>query len=365
MLSLRHISKTFASDQGSVHAVHDVALEVKQGEFYSLLGPSGCGKTTTLRCIAGLETPTEGEILLNGEVIYSRSKNRVVPSHERDIGMVFQSYAIWPHMSVFDNVAYPLRYGSARRMSGTEINTRVMEVLRLVHMDHLAKRPATQLSGGQQQRVALARALSRRPKVLLLDEPLSNLDAKLREEMRVELRDLLHQLGTTSVYVTHDQLEALAMSDRIAVMLDGRVVQEGTPQDIYLRPRHAFVASFVGNINLLDGQLKAQASGLESIVETPVGQIQCYCPDGVCSGQQVKIGIRPESIEVVRSLPHPSSNALQGQMARITFLGDFVAGDIRIGDQIIRVKMRPQDIVGTGESVYAVLPPELCLLMTV
>lgn len=363
MLALQNIVKTFTTEATQVQAVHNINLEVKAGEFYSLLGPSGCGKTTTLRCIAGLETPNGGEIRLNGEVVFSQNGNRVVPVHKRDIGMVFQSYAIWPHMNVFDNVAYPLRHGSSKRIPEKDIASRVVEVLRLVHMDHLAKRSTTQLSGGQQQRVALARALSRRPSIVLLDEPLSNLDAKLREEMRVELRDLFHHLGTTAVYVTHDQLEALAMSDRLAVMLDGRIVQEGTPREIYSRPAHAFVAGFVGNMNFLSGRVTSRAPEFGSVVETSVGLIQCSNPGKVAEGQEVKIAIRPESITVTRLIPDASRNALPAQVMWVQFLGDFLAGEIRIGDQVLRVKMRPQDAVQSGESVYALLPPESCLVM--
>lgn len=363
VLSLRNLEKVFVSDQGQVKAINDVTLEVKPGEFYSLLGPSGCGKTTTLRCIAGLETPSGGEIILDGEVVFSRSKNRIVPAHKRGIGMVFQSYAIWPHMNVFDNAAYPLRHGVAKRMRDKEIRDRVMEVLRLVQMDHLANRPATRLSGGQQQRVALARALSHRPGILLLDEPLSNLDAKLREEMRVELRDLLRQLGTTSVYVTHDQLEALAMSDRIGVMLDGRLIQQGTPHDIYLRPQHSFVANFVGNINFLSGHLTAKGPRFGSVVKTAVGMIHCDCAGEMREGQEVKVGIRPESITVIRDLSQPLPNTFQGQTKRVIFMGDFTAAEVAVGDHIFRAKTRPQDAVRSGDSVYVVLPPELCLVM--
>lgn len=362
MLALHNVSKTFATEAAEVRAVHDVSLEVKAGEFYSLLGPSGCGKTTTLRCIAGLETPDEGEILLNGGLVFSQSGNQVVPVHQRDIGMVFQSYAIWPHMNVFDNVAYPLRYGSSKRMPAKEIEDRVLEVLRIVHMEHLAKRSATQLSGGQQQRVALARALSRRPSIVLLDEPLSNLDAKLREEMRVELRDLLRHFGTTAIYVTHDQSEALAMSDRIAVMLDGRVVQEGTPQEIYTRPVHGFVAGFVGDINLLSGRVSSCAPEGGSVMETSIGLVHCLST-ALAEGQEVKIAIRPESITVTRSIAENCHNKFRAQVIRVQFLGESLTVDIRVADQVLRVKMRPQHAVQTGESVFAMLPPESCLVM--
>lgn len=363
MLELKGLHKTYALDVGAVEAVRDVNITVKRGEFYSLLGPSGCGKTTTLRCIAGLEVPSRGEIFLDGEPVFSHKKGRFVPVHERDIGMVFQSYAIWPHMNVFDNVAYPLKYGMGERMSNRDIRTRVMEVLELVHMGAWSTRPATQLSGGQQQRVALARALSRRPKILLLDEPLSNLDAKLREEMRIELRDLLHELGTTSVYVTHDQLEALTMSDRIAVMAEGQVVQEGTPMDIYCHPSKGFVATFIGNMNLLDGTIERVASDLTAVVQVSIGTMDCTCSRRMGSGQQVKVGVRPENILVSRDAPLDAPNVFRGDVERLVFLGDSVSGDISVGRSTLRVKMRLQDDIRVGETVYVAFPPHLCLVM--
>jgi iron(III) transport system ATP-binding protein len=363
MLELKRIHKTFTLDEGKVVAVRDVSITVKQGEFYSLLGPSGCGKTTALRCIAGLEVPSRGEIILDGEVVFSHETGRLVPVHQRDIGMVFQSYAIWPHMTVYDNVAYPLKYGIGKRLSDNDIRKRVMEVLKLVQMDDRANRPAPQLSGGQQQRVALARALSRRPKILLLDEPLSNLDAKLREEMRIELRDLIHDLGTTAVFVTHDQLEALTMSDRIAVMAEGQVVQEGTPLDIYLRPANGFVATFIGNMNFLDGTIKDMGADLAPVVQASIGLMHCTCSERIDDGQQVKVGVRPESINVTRDAPLGVPNVFEGHVERLVFLGDTVSGDISVGDHCLRVRMRPQDAIRVGETVFVVLPPDLCLVM--
>ncbi|HUK40295.1 MAG TPA: ABC transporter ATP-binding protein, partial [Candidatus Acidoferrales bacterium] len=236
MLTVRNLQKNFVADNGSIQAVDSVSFNVPAGEFYTLLGPSGCGKTTTLQCIAGLEMPDAGEITLDDRLVFSRSANTVVPAHRRDIGMVFQSYAIWPHMTVFENVAFPLLHGR-RRVPRSVVHERVMKALQLVQLSGLENRPAPFLSGGQQQRVALARAIVGEPKVLLLDEPLSNLDAKLREEMRFELRDLVLRLHTTTLYVTHDQIEALSMSDHIAVMNSGKIVQEGTPREIYLTPK--------------------------------------------------------------------------------------------------------------------------------
>ncbi|HXE18595.1 MAG TPA: ABC transporter ATP-binding protein, partial [Castellaniella sp.] len=247
-------------DYGDVRAVDDVSLSVGRGELVTLLGPSGCGKTTTLRSVAGLEDPTGGSIALKGMLVYSASERRNMPVEKRGVSMVFQSYAIWPHMTVFDNVAYGLR---VRRMSANDIRSNVMRVLDLVQMRNFADRPASKLSGGQQQRVAVARAIAFSPEVLLFDEPLSNLDAKLRVSMRVELRELQKGLGITALYVTHDQEEALAISDRVIVMNAGRIEQIGTPEDIYRNPRTLFVADFVGNANVIRGQAQGPATGGE------------------------------------------------------------------------------------------------------
>src|ERR1051325_5901427 len=236
---------------GAVPAVRGINFTVLHGEQLTLLGPSGCGKTTTLRAIAGLEKPVAGEIRIDGVSIYSSARNINVPAEKRGLSMVFQSYAIWPHMSVFDNVAYGLR---VRRESAADIKDKVMRALALVQMQTFSERRASQLSGGQQQRVALARSFIFQPSVLLFDEPLSNLDAKLRADMRIELRELQHRLGITSVYVTHDLEEALAMSDRIVVMRDGLIAQVGSPNEIYNRPRNAFVADFIGSANLIRGR---------------------------------------------------------------------------------------------------------------
>src|SRR6266850_4224013 len=236
---------------GSVPAVRGVSFNVLLGEQLTLLGPSGCGKTTTLRAVAGLEQPTTGEIRIDGVTVYSAKQRINMRAEKRGLSMVFQSYAIWPHMSVFENVAYGLR---VRRTGAAEIAERVHQALDMVQMRSFASRRAAQLSGGQQQRVALARAFVFSPSVLLFDEPLSNLDAKLRTDMRIELRELQHRLGITSVYVTHDLEEALAMSDRIVVMRDGLIAQVGTPGDIYNHPRNAFVADFIGSANLIRGK---------------------------------------------------------------------------------------------------------------
>ena len=240
---------------GDVTAVDSIGFDIAPGELVTLLGPSGCGKTTTLRAVAGLETPSGGTIRLNGDTVYSAGERRNVPAEKRGVSMVFQSYAIWPHMTVFDNVAYGLR---VRRLPQAEVRQNVERVLDLVQMQGFADRPASKLSGGQQQRVAVARAIAFSPSVVLFDEPLSNLDAKLRAEMRVELRELQRRLDITSLYVTHDQEEALAISDRVIVMNGGRIEQIGTPEDIYNRPHSRFVADFVGSANLIEGKVRGR-----------------------------------------------------------------------------------------------------------
>src|SRR4051812_49182532 len=277
---------------GTVLAVKGVSFSVRAGEQLTLLGPSGCGKTTTLRAIAGLESPSAGAIRIGGHAVYSAREGINVPAEKRGLSMVFQSYAIWPHMTVFENVAYGLR---VRRKGAEEIRTRVREALDLVQMGAFEQRPASQLSGGQQQRVALARACVFQPSVLLFDEPLSNLDAKLRGDMRIELRQLQHRLGVTSVYVTHDLEEALAMSDRIVVMRDGLIEQIGTPAEIYGLPRTAFVADFVGSSNLIRGKLRPDLAGDGLIaLETSAGHIV----HGVACGREPG----PEPVFSVRTV---------------------------------------------------------------
>src|SRR5437588_10845670 len=259
MLSVKELYTEYASDRGPpVKAAQNVTFEVPEGKLFTLLGPSGCGKTTTLRSIAGLERPKSGEILVGGKPVYSSSGNVFIAPNKRNFGMVFQSYAIWPHMNVFQNVAFPLE---VRRLAKKEIRERVMRVLTAVQLEHLVEREATKLSGGQQQRLALARALVMEPQLLLLDEPLSNLDAKLRDRMRTELKRLQRELNLTTIYVTHDQSEALALSHEIAVMSDGFIKQVGTPRQIYETPNSPFVADFVGTTNFIGGTVTAVESG--------------------------------------------------------------------------------------------------------
>lgn len=288
MITVKGLTKRFDSAGTSMVALDDVSFEIKPNSFFTLLGPSGCGKSTLLRCIAGLEHPDDGEIWIGNELVFSSASNLVVPPNRRDIGMVFQSYAIWPHMSVGENVAFPLE---VRKLD--EIRRRVLDVLTLVGLGGLEDRPASKLSGGQQQRVALARAIVAEPKVLLLDEPLSNLDTALREQMRSELLRIQRSLGITMINVTHDQAEALSMSDRIAVMSKGRLLEIAAPRDLYESPQTAFVARFIGNGNLLRGTARNQREGF-TMVETPIGPLLAA---GDAEGD-VEIFIRPESIRL-------------------------------------------------------------------
>jgi iron(III) transport system ATP-binding protein len=292
-VSVERISKRF----GVVRAVADVSLTVADGRLLTLLGPSGCGKTTTLRMLAGLEPNDAGRIVIGDRVVSDPARAVFVPPERREIGMVFQSYAIWPHMTVFANVAYPLE---VRRRPTAEVRERVQEALRLMEMTHLADRPATALSGGQQQRVAIARALVFQPRVLLMDEPLSNLDAKLREQMRVELRALQQRLGITTVYVTHDQEEAMVLSDEIAVMHEGHVLQSARPETIYTRPANRTVAAFVGAPNLLTAktrEVRQVAGATLAHVEGDGWQGWCAGPDDLAAGEPVTVIVRPEVIQ--------------------------------------------------------------------
>jgi len=271
---------------------------------------------------------------------------------KRDIGMVFQSYAIWPHMTVYDNVAFPLAHGQ-KKQSKNVVRERVMRALSLVQLDGLAQRPAPQLSGGQQQRVALARAIANEPAVLLLDEPLSNLDAKLREDMRHEIKALVKRLGTTTLYVTHDQLEALSMSDTVALVKDGLIIQEGAPRDVYLQPADPFAANFLGRTNVLEGQVVDVG-----LVETRWGSLTCTLPDWAIQGTQLSVGFRPESVSLLDTRPLAKYNVLEGTIASASFSGDAVEYQVDLGQQLVRVKGQPFTILGEGQRVFVSVPGE-------
>src|SRR6516162_3791922 len=295
---------------GAVPAVNGVSFTVGQGEHVTLLGPSGCGKTTTLRAVAGLEEPVGGSIRIDGETVFSTAQRRNVPTERRGVSMVFQSYAVWPHMSVVENVAYGLR---VRKLPRAQVAEAVERALDLVQMRSLADRSAALLSGGQQQRVALARAIAFSPTVLLFDEPLSNLDAKLRAEMRVELRALQRRLGVTSVYVTHDQEEALAISDRVIVMNVGGIEQIGSPEDIYNRPRTRFVADFVGSANLIAGRVTngAAAPGPVAFETTGGIELRAWATQAPSRGE-AHVAVRTAYIDLARGAPNGKPNTAAG-----------------------------------------------------
>ena len=291
--------------------------------------------------------------------MFDSHSGTVVPTHKRPIGMVFQSYAIWPHMNVFENVAFPLKQVRPR-VGSKEIQTRVDRVLELMQLEGYQKRPATQLSGGQQQRLALARALVREPKLLLLDEPLSNLDAKLREQMRVDLRDLVRRVGITTLYVTHDQLEALAMSDYVAVMQDGFIVECAPPRDIYLNPSSTFAANFVGTSNFLGGKVRRGGAGDEGTVECrQLGSVVCTLPADMEDGAEVMACIRPEMVSVSHSLGEKgASNIFEGKIETAVFLGEFYDCHIAMGDCQIRARVHPTMVLSPGQKVFIELPRE-------
>jgi iron(III) transport system ATP-binding protein len=333
---------------GDAVAVNGVSFTVGRGEHLTLLGPSGCGKTTTLRAIAGLEQPTAGSIRIDGQAMYDSAVRRNIPAEHRGVSMVLQSYAVWPHMTVFDNVAYGLR---VRKKSAADIKAAVERALDLVQMRHLADRAASKLSGGQQQRVALARAIAFSPTVVLFDEPLSNLDAKLRAEMRVELRELQRRLDITSVYVTHDQEEALAISDRVIVMNVGAIEQIGTPQEIYDRPNSRFVADFVGSANLIKGKVTGP-----NTFEAEGGAILKTV--GAASGSE--IAVRTAYIDVVAK---PGDNHLPGTVRQRMFHGDFVQYIVECACGRLIVRRPPTNLLEEGVRVTLSFSPEHTVLL--
>ncbi len=363
MLDVEHMELVYQGEQGPVHAVRDVSFSVQEGEFYTLLGPSGCGKTSILRSIAGLEKPASGRIVIGGTVVFDSALGTLLPTHQRPIGMVFQSYAIWPHMSVIGNVVFPLIHGP-NRMSKREAHDRALQALDLVQLRHLAERPAPQLSGGQQQRVALARALVHEPQVLLLDEPLSNLDAKLREEMRRELKDLAERLNTTTLYVTHDQVEALAMSGRVAVMDAGLIVQEGEPRTIYLEPSCHFVARFLGTTNALEGVIQGEPdSGGLVDVDTACGSFRARMASPIDDQARVLVIARPEAITLTRDMPPEATNVFAATVDAVSFVGDSMEYRVTLEGAQLAARGDPFDPLEEGEGVYAYIAPQRCLLV--
>jgi iron(III) transport system ATP-binding protein len=356
MIQVKHLRKDYWVRDGRVAAVGGIDFEVAEGEIFMLLGASGCGKTTTLRCIAGLEIPDDGEISLGGQVVFGDRGDTLVPVYQRGVGMVFQSYAIWPHLTVFENVAYPLLYGLFK-IHQSEVKPRVRKVLSLVGLGGFEDRPAPLLSGGQQQRIALARALAYEPKVLLLDEPLSNLDAKLRAEMRVELRRLIKDLKVTSLYVTHDQEEALVLADRIAVMASGKIIQIGTPREVYSKPDNDLVASFIGTANLLPAAIAhCPLDGGEGAVSTSIGTLYCSLPTSVKAGQQATLMFRPEDVVIMNSTASSRENTFRGIVEQSVFVGGRFQCELSIDSLRIRGEVPKSNAIESGQRVMVEIP---------
>lgn len=356
VLELRAVSKRF----GDVAAVTDLSLSVQQGEILALLGPSGCGKTTTLRMVAGLEDPTDGEIFYDGRIVASAVSNTFVPPNKRNMGMVFQSYALWPHMTVYENIAHPLKL---RGQPKSEIRERILSILDTVGMRGLESRPIPKLSGGQQQRVALARAIIYEPKMLLLDEPFSNLDAQLRTQMRIELRTIQRRLGMTTLFVTHDQVEALSIADRIAVIDDGRLIQVGTPQEVYRQPATKVVRDFLGRVIIFSGRVTTigeneaavEFDGIDGdalLVRTTAA--------GLVAGANVEVSIRPEDV-VVKPVSDGAArggqNSIRAQVDTLLFVGDHWEGLIRFGQKSVLLHLPHTVDWKESQQVDLVFPP--------
>lgn len=362
MLRVRSLFAEYPSEHGTVvRAAQDVSFDVPEGKLFTLLGPSGCGKTTTLRSIAGLEKPVAGEIEVGGRTVYSSSRRIFIAPNKRNFGMVFQSYAIWPHMNVFQNVAFPLE---VRRLAKKDIREKVMRVLGAVQLDHLIDREATKLSGGQQQRLALARALVMEPQLLLLDEPLSNLDAKLRDAMRTELKRLQRELNLTTVYVTHDQSEALALSHEIAVMNDGFIIQVGTPRQIYETPSNKFVADFVGSTNFIGGTVTTVDAGSgRCVVSSALGDLKAHASEGVAKNATVIVSVRPEDVELSETEPPKADdeNICRATVHAKDFLGEYLDFHVKVGDVVLQARAHPSLRTLTGDPIYVRMKSEKCV----
>lgn len=367
-LVISNLSKQF----GVTTVLDDVSFTIADGEFFTLLGPSGCGKSTTLNCIAGLEQPTSGLIAVDGKAFVDTKAGTFLETEERNLGMVFQSYALWPHRTVEQNLAFPLQ---VRKVPRSEQDRLIDDALEKVGLAHLRKRYPHELSGGQQQRVALARALVYSPSVLLLDEPLSNLDAKLREQARAWLKRLQEEVGITTVYVTHDQEEALALSDRIAVMSAGNVLQVGTPTEIYERPAEPEVAAFVGRCNFLAGTVNEVSDGIATVTLAASGDRVRVASRAVASGDEVTVAIRPERIRVEAS-ESGGDNVVRGQVMARAYVGARYEYEVRVGRQLVQVLSNrsdlPQEVAltfGVADAfLYAgsdVVPQEVAELITV
>lgn len=351
MLKITNLSKKFEVTDGKTIAVRNLDLEVEKGKFFVLLGPSGCGKSTLLRCVAGLEGIEEGEISLDGRLVSSAERCFSVDPEDRGIAMVFQTYAIWPHMTVFDNVAFPLTEAKNANLSRAKVQAKVKDILALVRLADYGAYSAATMSGGQQQRIALARALVREPKLLLMDEPLSNLDAKLREEMRDEIKQLTRALGVTTLHVTHDQTEAMALADSLAVMSAGKILQLGEPEHLYRRPVNRMVAEFLGRTNWLTGKVDGT-----NHAQTEMGGVSVILPASTALGSDIRLGIRPEWAELTRD-PHGGLDEYRGIVTGRSFLGDIVVYKVKVGGVELLIKSNAPDIPAYGE-VTVLVPPD-------
>jgi iron(III) transport system ATP-binding protein len=352
-LRIEHLDKVFPTGK---RAVDDVSFTIAAGEIVALLGPSGCGKTTTLRCVAGLESPTAGRVLIGGEVYSDPARGVHIPPRARNLGMVFQSYAVWPHMTVRQNVAYPLRN---RSLSRAEIDTRVAGALELVDLVDYTHRPVVELSGGQMQRVALARSVVYQPQLLLLDEPLSNLDAQLRVRLRDDLRSIIKRAGLTALYVTHDQAEAVVLGDRIGVMRDGKLLQMDVPEAIYNRPATLFVASFTGASNMIDGRV-LHAEGEYGTIEASAGyQLTAMLPAGMPKGDAVRIALRPDNVQFNPPLADP--NRFTAQVLAQHYQGLQTVYELALfGSKIEAVDVGSAPRFPVGSQVAIAIPPNAC-----
>ena len=356
-ISLHKVSKHY----GAVRACDEVTLDIARGEFFALLGPSGCGKTTLLRLLAGFNAPTSGEIFIDGQTMAG------TPPYRRPVNMVFQNYAIFPHLNVRQNIAFGLR---KERLSKAELGRRVDEALELIKLPGFGARAASELSGGQRQRVALARALVKKPKVLLLDEPLGALDKKLREQMQIELRQLQKTVGVTFVFVTHDQEEALTLSDRIGVMNEGRVLEVEAPGPLYESPRTKFVADFLGTMNFFEGRVREAANG-RVVVETAwLGRVELATRHEVSAGARITIGLRPEKIRLLSCAPAGAVNAVEGRMGPSAYLGDRSHYYVRLTQRDAPVAVAVQNLdrslasaAGGADRVWLTWAPDAAVLL--
>lgn len=351
MISIRRLQKRFDVSDGVIAAIRSLDLEVTEGELFVIVGASGSGKTTLLRCIAGLETPDAGEIRIGDKVVSSDNPPTWIPPQQRKLGMVFQSYAVWPHLTVCQNIALPLAEGS-QRIPRREVAQRVTEALRLVQLEEQADRPATLLSGGQQQRVALARAIAVNSRIVLMDEPLSNLDARLREEVRGKIRELAKQLGSTMLYVTHDQIEAMAIADKIALMQAGELLQVGAPLEIYHKPARADVAEFFGSVNWLEAQVVEPG-----VADSPIGKLQIQSSFKI--GDKVLLGFRPECLCLSVRGAQADGNCFRAKIGSSTFLGDQFIYTAVVNERQLFGKNRTIPEISDGTALCRVSPSDI------